>query len=481
MKITTKRIIAGILAATTVVSLTACNGSETTNPADSGNTSKEETSAVTTIDDEIDNPVDIGDISIDAGEKVEPATITYMGNYDLRTAGDIKPAYKYFQENYQCDIEIMMVGSLQIPETLTKLISSGDSPDLVDYQDNTFPLLMSKNMYTPLNDYMDLSAPQWAGLEQYVDKYKWNGKNYYYPWSYDVSPYYLIYNRGLFEELNIDDPKELYEEGEWTWDTFRECLQKFVDSEDGRTGLYGAGHYAATSFIDSTGTPFITVGDDGKIQCNLVNAEVERAANFMQDLKNQGLAGFAEGAMDISEEPIVNGQSAFQAMGGWIITNYAKKMKRDDSLDIFFVPFPRDPNADDYYYAMSTFGYLVPAGSEYAEQASVFINCCRLSVTDEDLKATTNESIMKNKKYTEEMFEFMMQFKEVNNFKAMIDQPYGLDENTAGIIKDMLINLMFETETFSGQSWTQTREANNGIIMAQIDYYNGLIEQGNAS
>ncbi len=154
-------------------------------------------------------------------------------------------------------------------------------------------------------------------------------------------------------------------------------------------------------------------------------------------------------------------------------------MIKDDSLDIFFVPFPRDPNADDYYYSMSTFGYLVPAGSKYAEQASVFINCCRLSVTDEELKATTNASIMKNKKYTEEQFEFLMSFKEVNNFKAMIDQPYGLDENTAGIIKDMLMNLLFETEAFEGQSWTQTREANNGVIMTQIDYYNGLIEQGN--
>ena len=215
-----KRILAGILAVSTVITATACNGN-TDNGTSSG--SVPETTTETTIDDEIDNPVDIGNISVDAGEKVEPATLMYMGNYDIRTAGDVKPAYKYFQENYDCDIEVTIVNFLQILEKLTAAISSGESPDLVDYQDNVFPLMMSKNLYTPLEDVMDLSAPQWSGLEDYINKFKWNGHNYYYPWSYDVSPYFLIYNRGLFEEIGIDDPKELYESGDWDWTTFKDC------------------------------------------------------------------------------------------------------------------------------------------------------------------------------------------------------------------------------------------------------------------
>ena len=478
-----KRILAGILAVSTVLTATACNGN-----TDSGTSSNSvpETTTETTIDDEIDNPVDIGNISVDAGEKVEPATLMYMGNYDIRTAGDVKPAYKYFQENYDCDIEVTIVNFLQILEKLTAAISSGESPDLVDYQDNVFPLMMSKNLYTPLEDVMDLSAPQWSGLEDYINKFKWNGHNYYYPWSYDVSPYFLIYNRGLFEEIGIEDPKELYESGDWDWTTFKECCQKFVDSQDGRLGLYGAGQYSATSFIDSTGTPLLTIEDDGKLVCNLVNADVERATTFMSDLYKEGLAGFAENYMDVSEQPITEGLNAFQGMGGWIITNYAKRMvaaeKKGSSMDIFFVPFPRDPNADDYYYSMSTFGYLVPAGSKHVEQASVFINCCRLSVTDDALAETTKESIMKNKKYTEEMYEFMQQFKEVEKFNCIIDQPYGLDENTAEIIKGMLAAVLFNNyENFLDMSWTQLREANSGAILQQVDYYNGLIQSGNAA
>ena len=73
-----------------------------------------------------------------------------------------------------------------------------------------------------------------------------------------------------------------------------DCIRKFIDSDaDGnRTGLYGATAYTAQSFINSTGTALISVGDDGKLVQNFSNANVDRAANFMQTLKNEGLASF---------------------------------------------------------------------------------------------------------------------------------------------------------------------------------------------
>ena len=476
-----KRIFAGLMAGVTALSFAACSADSSTGTSNSDGSNNSATE--TTIDDDIENPVDVDNISIDAGDEVEPAELIYLGCYDITTAGDVKPAYKYFSSNYDCTIKCTIVSSLQILEKLTTAISSGDSPDLVDYADNTFPLIMSKNMYTPLDEYMDLTAPQWAGLEQYINNYRWNGNNYYYPWAYNVSPYFLIYNRALYEELGIDDPKELYDEGNWTWDTFTDCVRKFIDSDvDGqRTGLYGAMAYSAQSFINSTGTPLISVGEDGKLVGNFDNANVDRAANFMQNLKKEGLASFQEGYIDVDTIPIKEGTAAFQGMGEWIISGYARDMTKDDSLDYFFVPYPRDPSADDYYYSMTTFGYLVPAGSKYAKQASVFINCCRLSNTDEELKKTTKESIMKNKKYTDEMYDFIMSFKEINNFKAVVDEPYGLDETTGQIIKDILGNTLFDIqkENYSGQSWTQMREANLGAINKQLDYYNGLLSENN--
>lgn len=471
----TKRIIAALLAVSTLVSLSACSSGQTASQQDVSSGSE------SSIDDDERNPVDVSDLELSGltqEEEIEPVELQYLGVYNLTTAGDVKPAYKYFTENYGCTIKPTVVGSGALAQRLTAMISSGESPDLVDYATNTFPLMMSKNMYTPLEDYMDLSAPQWSGLESYINKYKWAGHNYYYPWSYNVSTQWLIYNRGLFSELQIPDPKELYDNGEWDWDAFKSCMQDFVDSEDGRTGLYGQ---LGTAIFDTTGTPLISISEDGTLQSNFQDPNIERAASFYQDLKREELCKYATGDyIDISEEPIVNGLSAFQGMQEWIITNYAHKMQKDESLDIFFIPFPRDPDADKYYMGMSTFGYLVPAGSKNAKQAAVFINCCRLSKTDPALKATTTESIMKDKGYTEEQFEFLISFQEVENFDAVVDEPYGLDDATADIINTMLHDVAFPSDSGEDQSWTQMREANAGAIQAQVDNYNELIKQSNA-
>lgn len=471
----TKRILAAALAVSTLISLSACSVNDTTTSQDS------EASNQTTVDDDKRNPVDVSDIELSGlieKEDVEPAELSYLSNYDLTVAGDIKPAYKYFQENYGCTIVPKVVSPDAIAPRLTNMIASDEAPDLIDYTENVFPLMMSKSMLTPLEEYMDMSAPQWAGLEKYIEKYKWGGHNYYYPWIFTASPYFLIYNRGLFSELNIDDPKDLYDSGDWDWDSFKECLQKFVDSSDDRNGLYG---YTFTSFFDTTGVPLISINDEGMLQSNLVDPNIERAANFMQDLKREGLTITPETYINVDKDPITNGLSAFQAMGKWIITDYSKLMTKDSSLDIFFVPFPRDPSADEYYMTMDSFGYLVPAGAKHVKQATVFINCCRLSKTDESLKEATKESIMNDKEYTEEQYDFLVGFENIDDFNGVVDEPFGMDTESATILRQMIDNVVFVSadEELNGKSWTQMREENSPVISSQVDYYNDLVKNSN--
>lgn len=91
-----KRIMAGIIAGATVVSMASCsNGTTDSTTTSSANSSNNET----TIDDEIENPVSVGNISVNAGEDVEPAELQYLGCYDITIAGDVKPSYKKMHDS----------------------------------------------------------------------------------------------------------------------------------------------------------------------------------------------------------------------------------------------------------------------------------------------------------------------------------------------------------------------------------------------
>lgn len=65
-----KRIFTGVMSGFTAISLAACSNSASSGSG-AGSADTTNTSTETTIDDEIENPVSVGDISIDAGEKVE--------------------------------------------------------------------------------------------------------------------------------------------------------------------------------------------------------------------------------------------------------------------------------------------------------------------------------------------------------------------------------------------------------------------------
>ncbi len=467
-----KRTLAGLLSFVVVMGIAGCNASE----GGGGGTTVPETEEYT---------VDLGDITlpIDDNKNIDGAVIDYIGTYNPINAGDIKPAYTYFKETYNATMEVKIVPDGEIMEKLASLIQGGDSPDLVDQRANSFPYYIGQNSYMPLDDYIDMDAPHWAEVKDYIDRYAVNGKHYYYPWNYYVGSRFLIYNRGKFQSFGIKDPKELYDNNEWTWDTFAECIDQFVTKSiadvPNVVGMYGS---VADAFIDSTGTPLVSFKDN-KLVSNLNNANVDRAQSFLENLKKQGFLRheYGEGYNNVAEGPIIQGYAAFQAMGDWKITDYSKKQAKDPTLDIFFVPFPRDPNADKYYMNLNTFAYLVPNGAKDVDAACTFINCVRLSKTDPELMKKVDESILKEKKYTEEQYDFWKYFFTVENFESdrlVLDFAYHLDDQTCTEVIGKLCDelpLVNNDETIT--TWTAMRTSFEPILNDSINTINSDLEK----
>lgn len=434
--------------------------------------SREEVPAVTTtvattvntLDDDLINPVDMGEYVDETAEKLENPNLVYFGYYDMRTSGDIKPAVKLFEETYGGNIDYIQCAWAERIEKLQILISSGDSPDLVDKEDTTFPLLISKNVYEDLSDYIDLSEPQWEGFENLIEQHSWQGKRCYYPWFATALSDYVYYSKVRFDEFGIKTPAELYANGEWTWDTMKQCMIDFVNaSDEGTAGIYGN---IGKNIIATTGTPIISI-ENGKIQNNMKSVEVDRAMTFLSDLCREGLSITGDGLWGDNVKPLVEGQVCFHAYGQYQLDTY---MKRFPETEIEFVPFPRDPAADEYYLPVSTFGYMVPTGSKNVAGAAAFINMIRTCSTDPVLMEEMKSSTITAKKWTEEQYDFMEEYEQLGNFNIVADFSAGFDSDTSTLIADMVNNVTFYQDS---ESWAVLRDQNMNVIDVVIADLNG--------
>lgn len=67
----------------------------------------------------------------------------------------------------------------------------------------------------------------------------WDGKHYTAVAQMTGDVVATVYNRKTMQEAGLDDPAELYEKGEWTWDAFQSMLESFVDTDNQRYGIDG--------------------------------------------------------------------------------------------------------------------------------------------------------------------------------------------------------------------------------------------------
>ncbi|MDE7194303.1 MAG: extracellular solute-binding protein [Oscillospiraceae bacterium] len=341
----------------------------------------------------------------------------------------------------------------QLLDELTSAIQSDASPDITDKLDNSYPYLMSRNIYEDLTAYMDMSSPQWVDMEEYVDRYEYNGKHFYYPWDSILSPQMLYYNRGLFEEYGIPDPAELLEQDNWTWETFLEDCRLFVRTGENVAGIYGA--EIADNFIASTGVMLIGRNENGKLMSNFTAEDITRAAEWLDE--NLAQTGLAD--LECSENAAAEGLAAFYSAD-----------RGYDGAELFPVPYPRDGASDKYFCRAATVGYLVPKGAKNVAGACCFINCCRLGVygnapeeTAESVEPMTEEALEMT---PEDIF---ARLGDPDMFSGLADENICLSEETNAMIREMLDGML------DGDLWEQKLDENLPIVNAAIDELNSLV------
>ena len=198
--------------------------------------------------------------------------------------------------------------------------------------------------------------------------------------------YPLAFNQQMLEDANLEDPRDLYERGEWTWDKFIEYCQTLTKDTDGdgQIDQYGYCGFSTDTFeqlMMSNGAK-IAVGTSQTID----SAPVGEALQMLQDMFNVYQVCYPydyDGTpSDSMRRQYREGNIGFFPIAAWIEADgpdfdWDNSGTEDLKFDVCYVRWPVGPSGDKDTNAgkNSTAGefYIIPSGIENPELVYNFL------------------------------------------------------------------------------------------------------------
>lgn len=402
-----KKFLASILAASCVASLTACGGGETPNNDTTKPQGGDETTTeapTSALPESLENAdlVIVWDMTEDAWNAAKEE--------DPNAFNLVWSTKEAFEKKYGGNVEVIGVGWGEMMNQTIGMVNKGEVCDLVQAHDQNFPIYGAKKIVQDISQYVDLEDDFW--YDSVTNAFTYGGTPYAI--GADATPVVISYNKTLFEQYGVKTPMEYFEDGEWTWDKFREvALEMTGDTDgDGNNDSYGFGWWDSfyVQMLSSNGTTHMKYADDGSIGSNYLSAEANEAFAFLQDgYVTDKFIKYPDGDSFISD--FKSGKLAMTCEYGFAaITAYAC------DYEIEWAPLPTGPSGEMYDCGGSLTGFAVPETSENPEGAVVFAR-----MAYELLQEYNNETRIA--KYGEEQVELMNKLSEHINFA-----PIGIDK-----------------------------------------------------
>lgn len=384
-----KRLLALGLSVAMIAGLTACGGSDDSN--DNNDTQQ------TTNDNASDSndAADASDDSTTSSNSGETRTIrigtwydhyydsTNTDIYDDPSVSDEEFAQAHFdvvaevEEKYNVKIEFVNLTFTGVQESINTSILAG-KPDCDIYEvDLSFGIPSALNGYAlNLADVLPADAdilttqeilkPVNIGLD--------DGSVYLFT---QVSAeaglyntYMLAFDKNKIDEAGLEDPRDLWDRGEWTWDKFREYLLALTQDTDGDgvIDVYGYGSrwdFTLYNLLMSNGTTIASSATE-----NLSSPEVGEVLDFIYNMYNVDHVAnpWNSDDFDYNQNAYMDGTVAFWADAAWISSaNNAAAL----DMDICWMPWPVGPsgNADTNMLRNMSSGnaWMIPTGVEDPE------------------------------------------------------------------------------------------------------------------
>lgn len=305
------------------------------------------------------------------------------------------------EKKYNCKIEFVKFGDYgkYVENFTTTSLSGTPFADIVLLELFwAFPQLVNKDFIQPVDEFLDLQDPKYISWMKNGGAF--NGKQYGMTDS-APSPYGFFYNKTLVQKLGLEDPYELQQKGEWTWDKFRDFAKKATKDTngDGKTDVYGvAGAYGKINFLTEqliyTNKGSVDKDANGEIKFSLDSENAVQALQLVSDLYNKDKSIMQPIPEDASKE-FIAGKGVLYGGFSWELGGLLENMKNQE---LGYVFFPKGPKADKHV-SYTPFGnmFMVSKYSKNAEAAVKIYDEISLHDEGRNLSKQSWESSYPNK------------------------------------------------------------------------------------
>ncbi|MBQ8787624.1 MAG: hypothetical protein IJZ61_08320 [Oscillospiraceae bacterium] len=474
-----KKVLSALLALSLTAGFTACSSDDSGSGA-ADETTQAETVTTTAATVEINTETlaaeeeDVLAKAMEQLQDVELANkeIKWLAHYDLNPSGSgasKSVALEMFEKKYGGSIKWYETTWENRYNDLSTYVLGGEGIDFFPGDDvYNFPKGIISGMFEPVDSYIDMDSEIWAETKAAMDLYNFGGRYFNLVTSVTAEEI-CIYNKATIEANGLDDPWELFEAGNWNWDTFKGMLEEFVDEENDQWGIDG--YWAENALLLSSGVPAVGAVD-GQLVCNLNDPTMEKAMNFQYDLFNSGLV-FPREQFSWAEQPAMmgEGRQLFYIVGAYSIqADPATWTTKIDPADVGIVPVP-SPAGSDPYAAAKLNGFAICKGAQNPEGVALFAECNIVGGKDEGAKAISDRKTIDDFQWTEELIE-------QNNMINDLARQYPVVELAAGCSTDIA---SYTTQggdnvgtraAMHGTDWASMRESIADTITMLVDEVN---------
>ncbi len=397
---------------------------------------------------------------------------------------DINPSKGSKEKRVDLDLFEKKGGSIKYSATssmtkydqLANRVLSNDPPDLFWFEQKmTFPVYCVKGMFQSVDDVVDFDSDLWSDVKGLAENFTLAGKHYVAPVSQDILSV-LTYDKAMIEANGLDDPYDLYMDGEWTWDAWYDMMESYVSGSTGEDDVrYGINGWFGPFIFQSTGKTLIKYdADSDSYVSNITDPDFDRASSLLYDIKKND---YYYGDWIGSASECFKKNILFYGMGTWAVSP-----KEGDEWGI--VPMPRDPNTDQHYSTITVSAYMWVKGSKKNEAVKTWYECAKIAATDPEYTALGKEKFFVTQPYwTEEMYEMANVEPLSDKYIKMFDPGYGIstvlsnDDAATNATKEAVIPYMYtsvmKTDDDGKQfTWTQLRETYSSTIDSELRDFN---------